>query len=396
MLSKNIRFKNFPNKSNNLSIYRSFNELKKDYFKKKIKILLSLSKNYKYNYNKRIVLKYKKFQNFKIIGMGGSILGPKAIYQFLNHKIKKNFLFIDNLQTTLNLQGKKKFINLIISKSGNTLETISNSNILITNNKKNIFITENKKNYLNTLANQMKAEVIEHNNYIGGRYSVLSEVGMLPAELMGLDEKKFKRLNYLIKNKNFTNNLIQNVASTLNLVKKKKFLSIILNYDCKSENLFSWYQQLIAESLGKKSKGILPLVSTMPKDNHSLMQFYLDGPKKSFFTFFSVSERNSSKINSKNLLKSHSYLRNLNLKKIINSQMLATKHVFSRKKIPFRSFEILKRNEQSLGEIFSFFILETILLGRALKVNPFDQPSVELIKKQTKKILLRNKSKNYF
>ena len=396
MLSKNIRFKNFPNKSNNLSIYRSFNELKKDYFKKKIKILLSLSKNYKYNYNKRIVLKYKKFQNFKIIGMGGSILGPKAIYQFLNHKIKKNFLFIDNLQTTLNLQGKKKFINLIISKSGNTLETISNSNILITNNKKNIFITENKKNYLNTLANQMKAEVIEHNNYIGGRYSVLSEVGMLPAELMGLDEKKFKRLNYLIKNKNFTNNLIQNVASTLNLVKKKKFLSIILNYDCKSENLFSWYQQLIAESLGKKSKGILPLVSTMPKDNHSLMQFYLDGPKKSFFTFFSVSERNSSKINSKNLLKSHSYLRNQNLKKIINSQMLATKHVFSRKKIPFRSFEILKRNEQSLGEIFSFFILETILLGRALKVDPFDQPSVELIKKQTKKILLRNKSKNYF
>ena len=396
MLSKNIRFKNFPNKSNNLSIYRSFNELKKDYFKKKIKILLSLSKNYKYNYNKRIVLKYKKFQNFKIIGMGGSILGPKAIYQFLNHKIKKNFLFIDNLQTTLNLQGKKKFINLIISKSGNTLETISNSNILITNNKKNIFITENKKNYLNTLANQMKAEVIEHNNYIGGRYSVLSEVGMLPAELMGLDEKKFKRLNYLIKDKNFTNNLIQNVASTLNLVKNNKNLSIILNYDCKSENLFSWYQQLIAESLGKKSKGILPLVSTMPKDNHSLMQFYLDGPKKSFFTFFSVSERNSSKINSKNLLKSHSYLRNQNLKKIINSQMLATKHVFSRKKIPFRSFEILKRNEQSLGEIFSFFILETILLGRALKVNPFDQPSVELIKKQTKKILLRNKSKNYF
>ena len=396
MLSKNIRFKNFPNKSNNLSIYRSFNELKKDYFKKKIKILLSLSKNYKYNYSKRIVLKYKKFKNFKIIGMGGSILGPKAIYQFLNHKIKKNFLFIDNLQTTLNLQGKKKFINLIISKSGNTLETISNSNILLTNNKKNIFIIENKKNYLNTLANQMKAEVIEHNNYIGGRYSVLSEVGMLPAELMGLDEKKFKRLNYLIKDKNFTNNLIQNVASTLNLVKNKKNLSIILNYDCKSENLFSWYQQLIAESLGKKSKGILPLVSTMPKDNHSLMQFYLDGPKKSFFTFFSVSERNSSKINSKNLLKSHSYLRNQNLKKIINSQMLATKHVFSRKKIPFRSFEILKRNEQSLGEIFSFFILETILLGRALKVNPFDQPSVELIKKQTKKILLRNKSKNYF
>ena len=119
--------------------------------------------------------------------------------------------------------------------------------------------------------------------------------------------------------------------------------------------MFSWYQQLIAESLGKKSKGILPLVSKMPKDNHSLMQFYLDGPKKSFYTFFSVLEKNSSKINNNYLLRSHSYLKNKNLNKIINSQMIATQNVFRRKKIPFRSFEILKRNEQSLGEISFYF-----------------------------------------
>ena len=255
---------------------------------------------------------------------------------------------------------------------------------------------ENNNNYLNILANKLKADVVEHKNYIGGRYSVLSEVGMLPAELMDLEEKKFKRLNYLIKNKIFINNLIQNVASTLNLVKNNKNLSIILNYDHKSENLFSWYQQLIAESLGKKSKGIIPIVSNMPKDNHSLMQFFLDGPKKSFYTFFSVFEKNLNKLNSKYLLKSHSYLRNKSLSEIINSQMLATQNIFKTKKIPFRSFEVLQRNEQSLGEIFCFFILETILLGRALKVNPFDQPSVELIKKETKKILLSNKSKNYF
>ena len=389
MLSRNIKFKNFSNKSKSLSISRSFNVLKNDYFKKKLKILLSLSKNYKYSYNKKIVHKYKKFQNFKIIGMGGSILGPKAIYQFLNHKIKKNFFFVDNLQTTLDVHKKKNFVNLIISKSGNTLETISNSNILI-NNKKNIFIVENKNNYLNILANQLKADIVEHKNYIGGRYSVLSEVGMLPAELMGLNESKFKRLNYLINNKKFTKNLIQNVASTLCLINSKKYLSVILNYDHKSENLFSWYQQLIAESLGKKSKGIIPLVSPMPKDNHSLMQFYLDGSKNSFYTFFSVLEKKSNKINNKYLLKSHSYLRNKKLSKIIESQMKATQNVFKRKKIPFRSFEILERNEQSLGEIFCFFILETILLGRALKVNPFDQPSVELIKKETKKILLSN------
>tara|TARA_Y100000590_G_scaffold395019_1_gene474640 strand:+ start:2594 stop:3235 length:642 start_codon:yes stop_codon:yes gene_type:complete len=213
---------------------------------------------------------------------------------------------------------------------------------------------------------------------------------MLPAELMGLNEKKFKRLNYLIKNKKFIRCLIQNVSNTLNLIKSKKYLSVILNYDEKSEALFKWYQQLIAESLGKKSKGIIPIISSMPKDNHSLMQYYLDGPKKSFYTFFSVYEKNTNFLNNKYLLKTHNYLKNKSLVEIIDAQILATKNVFSKKKIPFRSFKFLNRNEESLGEIFCFFILETILLGKALNINPFDQPSVELIKTETKKILLRN------
>jgi len=287
-------------------------------------------------------------------------------------------------------KNKKNTVNLVISKSGNTLETIINSNILIKNNSKNIIITENNQNYLNHLVNKIKAEVVEHKNYIGGRYSVLSEVGMLPAELMGLKEKKFKRLNYLIQRKSFINQLTLNVEKTLSLIKKGKYISVILNYDHKSENLLKWYQQLIAESLGKKSKGILPMISTMPKDNHSLMQFYLDGPKKNFYTFFNVLEKNANQINKKILLKSHFYLKNKNLQDIRHSQMLATQNVFKSKKIPFRSFEILQRSEQTIGEVFCFFILETILLGRALRVNPFDQPSVELIKNETKKILLRN------
>ena len=388
MLTKKINFKNFEIKSKKNNIKKIFQDLKKSYLKGQVKVLKSLSKNYQYNFNYKLINKYKKFKNFRIIGMGGSILGSEAIYHFLNHKIKKNFSFINNLQNKLEFQGNKKgIVNIIISKSGNTLETICNSNIFIKNNKKNIFVVENNENYLNNLANQIKADVIEHKNYMGGRYSVLSEVGMLPAELMGLKEKKFKRLNYLIHNKSFVDQLINNVSLTLSLIKKGKYLSIILNYDHKSESLFKWYQQLISESLGKKSKGILPLISSMPRDNHSLMQFYLDGPKNNFYTFFNVLEKNSNKINNKILLKSHSYLKNKNLQNIKNSQMLAAQKIFKKKKIPFRNFEILERSEQTIGEIFCFFILETILLGRALKVNPFDQPSVELIKRETKKIL---------
>ena len=144
----------------------------------------------------------------------------------------------------------------------------------------------------------------------------------------------------------------------------------------------------MAESLGKKGIGFLPTISTMPKDNHSLMQLYLDGPKNNFFTFFSVKEKKSSNINNDQILASHSYLKNKNIYKIMAAQKNATENVFKKKKIPFRSFEIINRSEKSLGELFCFFILETILLGRALKVNPYDQPSVELIKQETKKILI--------
>jgi len=389
MLTKNINLKSFLIKSKNKNIKKIFHNLKKDYFLGKEKMLTSLSEDYKYSFGKKIIKKYKKFNNFRIIGMGGSILGAEAIYDFMKYKIKKNFSFVDNLESQLDIESNNKTINLIISKSGNTLETISNSNILI-NNKKNIFINENQNSYLNNLAMKIKSEIIEHKNFIGGRYSVLSEVGMLPAELMGLKPIKFKRFNYLVKNKSFVNQLIKNVGSTINLLSKGKFISVVLNYDKKSENLFNWYQQLIAESLGKKSKGILPTISSMPKDNHSLMQLYLDGPKKFFFTFFNVFEKKSNTIKNKNLQNSHLFLKNQNLQNIIYSQKLATEKVFKENNIPYRSFEILDRSEETMGEIFCFFILETILLGRALKVNPFDQPSVELIKKETKKVLLKN------
>ena len=377
-------FKNFLNIKKNKIIKKDLLNL----LKKQPKLFETLKTNYKYSYSKKIISKYKKFSNVRVIGMGGSVLGTEAIYDFLKNKIKKKFTFVNNLNSNADyFKDKNINLNLIISKSGNTLETIANANTIIKSKDSNIVITENKDSYLMDLAKKLKAEIFEHKNYVGGRYSVLSEVGMLPAELMNLNENKFKQFNNLIKNKTFTNNLVNNVAATLNLIKGGKCTSVILNYDEKSENLFKWYQQLIAESLGKKSKGILPIISSMPKDNHSLMQLYLDGPKKIFYTFFNVLDNRIIELNNRSIISSHKYLKNQSIEKIKQSQMLATEKVFRFKKLPFRSFRILKRDEKSLGELFCFFILETILLGRALNVNPFDQPSVELIKIETQKIL---------
>jgi glucose-6-phosphate isomerase len=384
MFTQNISFKNFLIKKKKFILKKKLNLI----LKEKNQVISSLSKSYKDSFSKKNIKNFNKKFDYRIIGMGGSTLGAQAIYDFLKKKIKKNFIFVDNLNAFENKKIKKNLNNLIISKSGNTTETIVNANILIKKRDKNLFITENKKSYLSSLAQKLKAEVVDHNNYIGGRYSVLSEVGMLPAELMGLNYKNFRQLNNLVKNKSFINALVLNVEATIYFLKSKKFNSIIINYDEQSTNLFNWYQQLVAESLGKEKKGILPIISVMPKDNHSVMQLYLDGFKNNFFTFFYSHEKNSAKINNDSVLLAQKFLKNKNINQIMFAQKKATEIVFKQKNIPFRSFEIRKRDEKTLGELFCFFILETILIGKALKINPFDQPAVELIKKETKKILI--------
>ena len=388
MVKNFFLLKNFKN-----TFYKNIDKKKilkilKEILNENSQIIKSLGKTYQNSYKKKQLDKYKKSSNFRVIGMGGSTLGTQAIYDFLKHKINKKFIFINDLQKKQKKETKKGFTNLVVSKSGNTIETIVNSNILIKKGDKNIFITENKKSYLRILAERLKAEIVDHNNFIGGRYSVLSEVGMLPTELMGLNTNNFKQLNGLIKNKKFFDSLVNNVASIFFLIKKKRYNSVIINYDEKSESLFNWYQQLVAESLGKKKKGILPVISKMPRDNHSVMQYYLEGSQKNLFTFFYVHDDKADKIKNQNILSSYNFLNNKKISNIIYAQKKATENVFNLKKIPFRSFEIVRRDEKALGELFCFFILETILLGKILNVNPFDQPAVELIKKETKKILI--------
>jgi glucose-6-phosphate isomerase len=377
---KNLFYKNTDKKK--------ISKILKEILNENSQIIKSLGKTYQNSYKKKQLDKYKKSSNFRVIGMGGSALGTQAIYDFLKHKINKKFIFINDLQKKQKKETKKGFTNLVVSKSGNTIETIVNSNILIKKGDKNIFITENKKSYLRILAERLKAEIVNHNNFIGGRYSVLSEVGMLPTELMGLNTNNFKQLNVLIKNKKFFDSLVKNVASIFFLIKKKRYNSVIINYDEKSESLFNWYQQLVAESLGKKKKGILPVISKMPRDNHSVMQYYLEGSQKNLFTFFYVHDDKADKMKNQNILSSYNFLKNKKTSNIIYAQKKATENVFKKKRIPFRSFEILNRDEKTLGELFCFFILETILIGQTMKLNPFDQPAVELIKKETKKLLI--------
>ena len=363
--------------------------------KNEFKSLEVLNKNYKFNFNSRQLLKYKKYKTIVIIGMGGSVLGTEAIYNFLKDKVKKKIIFLNDIDikkiTLLNKNiNKNKTLFLIISKSGNTIETISNmfSLDLLKKNKKNvIFVSEKNKGILFSLAKKYNLPFIEHKKFIGGRYSVLSEVGILPSYLMGLNISKFRNKLKTRLSKSEKKFFKESTSQLAYLLSKKKMNNLVfLNYSPKLEAFMYWCQQLIAESLGKNNTGFFPVISNVPKDHHSLLQLYLDGPKDKVFNIFSLDEKFSKKINTKNVsLAKH--IKNRSLNHIKEAQKNALIKAFKKKNIPYRIFKIKKSNEETLGQLFSYFILETVMIGKLLKINPFDQPAVEQVKLFTKELL---------
>ena len=357
------------------------------------KTLSVLSKDYKFNLKFKDLKKFNKFKIIVLIGMGGSILGTEAIYDFLKKNIKKKIYFFDNLDNDKITSLRKKenlrdVLFFVISKSGNTVETLANTLILkvIKQDANNvIIISEKKNNFLFNLAKKYNLFHIEHKNFIGGRYSVLSEVGMVPAYLMGLNISKFRsKIMDFFKgeNKKF---LKDSAIQLSNLLETTKIQNLIfINYSPKLEKFLYWCQQLIAESLGKNGKGFLPMVSNAPKDHHSLLQLYLDGPKDKIFHIFYLNEKSNEQIKTKKI---KNFLRKKTLNQIKMSQKNALIKTLKKNKISFREFEVKKVNEDVLGKMFSYFILETIIIGKLIKVNPFNQPAVEQVKIYTKKFL---------
>jgi len=397
-LKDNIKKKHFKS-SVSKQLSKKFNKIFLDInsdIKNKNKTLNVLDKKFQFNFKIKDLNRFKKFKTIAIVGMGGSILGAEAIYKFLEKKIKKKVYFFNDLDENILKEFKKKEIKskvlfIIISKSGNTIETLSNTFLLkvINRNAKNIIIiSEKKNNFLNSLSKKFNLFHIEHKKNIGGRYSVLSEVGIIPAYLMGVNIFKLRSnlLNFFKKiNKLFIKN--QTLKLT-NIMNSKKINNLIfLNYSPELKNFLFWCQQLIAESLGKKNLGFLPVVSSAPKDHHSLLQLYLDGPKDKVFNIFSLNSKSSETIKVNHSHDSTNFLNKKKLSVVKNAQKNSLVKSFIKKGIPFREFKIKKINEEALGELFSLFIIETVIIGKLLNINPFDQPAVEEIKIDTKKFL---------
>ena len=212
MIEKNLILKNnikskYLSKKISFRLDNKFKKISSDVvneIKDPKKTLNILSHKFNLKFKKSDLKNFKRFKVIAIIGMGGSILGIKAIHNFLNDKINKKVYFFDNLNEKQIKKFKdkekvSKVLFIIISKSGDTIETLSNTfslNILKKNSKNIILISERKNNFLFNLSKKLNLLYIEHNSYIGGRYSVLSEVGIVPAYLMGINVSKTKITNF--------------------------------------------------------------------------------------------------------------------------------------------------------------------------------------------------------
>ena len=353
----------------------------------------TLNEQYQKNlFFKKISLKKKLHKKILVIGMGGSVLGSKMISSFFG--LDKNYYFLDNLNDIAINDFLKKDLSMfsifVISKSGKTLETLTNCNIILNyfkkrkkNLYKNFIIISEKNNILFNFAKKNSILFFEHNAKLSGRYSVLSDPGLL---MFNLDYKKIiLGINSVLKG-NLKKDLIRNTAAIITLMKKSKIdthLSLI--YSNNLLNYGYWHQQLLAESIGKNGKDFTPIISECPKDHHSIMQLFLDGKRNKLFTFFKTTNKKVDKS-----IKDHfnQKLKSNSLNNIINAQFNAAISVFKKNFIPFRVVLIdQKKPTQNLISLLVYSMLETVILCKALDLNPFNQPAVEAIKKETYSIL---------
>lgn len=355
----------------------------------------------------KVVLKFsKRKKNFIVLGTGGSNLGARALINILQGKEKNKIFFYDNIDPIhfKNSLSKIDLINsgfIIISKSGSTPETLSQfaSIIEIFDKEKKIdilyknslIITENKDNPLNNIAKKNNCIILNHEENIGGRYSVFSNVGMVPAIIAGLNVNKI----HLGALKQYESILNLDFIKLSHFFKHQKINSkisnsVIMTYSDGLKYFGKWYLQLWAESIGKNNIGITPIHSVGATDQHSQMQLYLDGPKDKFFTFITTNHKNKGfKLHEKSMREHNlSYLIKKNMGDLMQAEQDATIETFKKNKFLFRKIHLNEINEITIGQLMVLSIVETISTCMYLNVDPFNQPAVEQGKELTKKFLL--------
>ncbi|CAL7959232.1 Glucose-6-phosphate isomerase (modular protein) [Alphaproteobacteria bacterium] len=340
----------------------------------------------------------EKYTNLVIIGMGGAILNPMAVLNFgkycsINDDIDVHYVYyldlceLKRLSLALNFE-KTAF--LVISQSGNTTETvalcryfidISRKRGLVNLGKNFYFILGNLASDLGNIANAIDAIVLRHDPHITGRFSTFTNVVLLPAQILGLDIEEFCNGGATVLDRLYNNIDNESINSALVLTKmiKDSFHTVDISYLHNLDFFLQWHLQIVTESLGKDAINISHTCATCPLDQHRQFQLYLDGAKNKLFTLFFVND-SCSVLQGSADINAYEYGKPLTVNSVLNTCYQTTVESFIEKKLPTRSYLLQELSMKSLGELMMHMIVETILTGCLLGINPFGQPQIDAIK----------------
>ncbi|MDC0932922.1 glucose-6-phosphate isomerase [Arcobacteraceae bacterium] len=352
-----------------------------------------------------------KQKNVAVIGIGGSTLGTYAIYSFLarTHDLDKKLFFFESTDPIDINSRIEKFdledtLFIVISKSGTTIETISVFKYLsskVTIDKSNCLVITEDDSKLNNFAKANGIKTFEVPKNVGGRFSVFSNVGIVPLAIVGididqlLDGCKESYLGYFEQELLYKR--IMTKARFMAEYKHKFNNNVVFSYASELEGFNKWYVQLWGESLGKidndnTHQGLTPIGLLGPVDQHSFLQLIIEGKRDKTVTFIKVKDfHDDSTIPAIKLkgLEELDYINNLKFSDLINHQADATiKAVQDLQDIPCDTFTIEKVDEFNLGKLMYIYELLTSVVGKFLFINAYDQPGVE-----SGKIILKEKLK---
>jgi glucose-6-phosphate isomerase len=364
----------------------------------------------------------KTAKDVVLLGTGGSSLGAQALAQFAGWRVpglspfgsgakEVRFHFFDNLDP-FTMQDALKELNLkttrvlAVSKSGGTPETVIQLLVTIEALQKAgadpgkhvVVLTEpdKGKNAIRQIAEKHSMMVLDHDPGVGGRYSVLSNVGMLPAIMFGLDPQAIRKgaaevLSPVLQGAPAREVLPAIGAAAIHAVNAASPLSavIMMPYSDRLRLFSAWFAQLWAESLGKQGKGTQPVAAAGPVDQHSQMQLFLDGPADKLLTLISVRTQGEGPRVAKRYAKDPliGYLAGRTVGDLTACQAKATAQTFIRNGRPVRTIEFDTLDDRAIGALLMHFMLETILSGLMMDIDPFDQPAVEQGKVLTREYL---------
>lgn len=342
------------------------------------------------------------------VGIGGSGLGPRVLEEVFGRPDGLEFIVVDTIDPTilsmlLQSCDWKTTLIVVVSKSGETLETMSAFFLLFDHLQKQkkvkwqervIAITDPKTGYLRSFCMDHGIPMLPHPSDVGGRYSIFTPVGLLPLALLDADLPAFlrgaKEMDTLCQKTRLDENPAAELAAMQFLLDTKRNypLRVIMPYSTRLQSFARWNQQLIAESLGKvETHNPFPVAAIGTQDQHSLLQQWIAGPRKCWHIF--IRELEKPRVTVPQIEGPFRHLGGKTFGQLLDACYEGTAGALTSVKRPHVTVSLTRLDEQHLGQLFFLFLTEVVFLGKLYRIDPYGQPGVEIGKTITKEILER-------